>query len=97
MFGVNIILKGSIRGASSDLNGTFSMDNISPNDVLMFSYLGYVDTEVKIGNKNQINIALSPSVDELDELVIVGYGVKKKRNLTGSIASISADEISETT
>ena len=96
LFGVNIILKGSIRGASSDLNGTFSMDNISPNDVLMFSYLGYVDTEVKIGNKNQINIALSPSVDELDELVIVGYGVKKKRNLTGSIASISADEISET-
>ncbi len=96
LFGVNIILKGSIRGASSDLNGIFSMDNISPNDVLMFSYLGYVDTEVEIGNKNEINVALSPSVDELDELVIVGYGVKKKRNLTGSIASISAEEIAET-
>lgn len=96
LFGVNIILKGSIRGVSSDIDGTYIMDNISANDVLMFSYLGYVEKGVKIGNKNKVNVALSPSVDELDELVIVGYGVKKKRNLTGSIASISAEEIAET-
>lgn len=96
LFGVSIILKGSIRGVSSDMDGTYIMDNISANDVLMFSYLGYIEKGVKISDKNKVNVALSPSVDELDELVIVGYGVKKKRNLTGSIASISAEEIAET-
>ena len=76
LFGVNIILKGSIRGVSSDVDGSYIIDNISPSDVLMFSYLGYIEKEVRIGNKNKVNVGLSPSVDELDELVIVGYGVK---------------------
>ncbi|MWW25241.1 SusC/RagA family TonB-linked outer membrane protein [Algibacter lectus] len=95
LFGVNIILKGSIRGVSSDMSGVYSIGDVSPNDVLLFTYLGYVDMELKIGSENEINVALSPAIDELDELVIVGYGVKKKRNLTGSIVSISSDDIGE--
>ena len=95
LFGVNIILKGSIRGVSSTMDGTYSIGDVSPNDVLLFTYLGYVEMELKIGNEKEINVALSPAIDELDELVIVGYGVKKKRNLTGSIVSISSDDISE--
>ncbi|MEO8774151.1 MAG: TonB-dependent receptor [Gelidibacter sp.] len=91
--GVNIIVKGTKNGVSSDLNGDYAIKNVSTETILIFSYLGFTDQEIKIGNNKEINVVLKPSVDELDELVIVGYGTKKKRNLTGSIVSVGSDAI----
>ncbi|WP_308990405.1 TonB-dependent receptor [Mariniflexile litorale] len=93
LFGVNVIVKGTIRGVSSDMDGGYLMDKVSPSDVLIFSFIGYADQEIKIGTQKEINVVLQPSADVLDEMVVVGYGVKKKRNLTGSIVSIGSDEI----
>ncbi|WP_445733368.1 SusC/RagA family TonB-linked outer membrane protein [Mariniflexile sp.] len=95
LFGVNIIVKGTIKGASSGIDGSYTLQNVSPEAVLIFSYLGYTDKEVNVGAKNVINVTMQSSTDELDEMIIIGYGVKKKRNLTGSIVSVSSKEISE--
>ena len=93
LLGVNVIEKGSSNGVSSDMNGDYIIKNISSESILIFSYLGFTDQEIKVGAKKQIDVILQQVVDELDELVIVGYGTKKKRNLTGSIVSVGSDAI----
>ncbi|MBJ7881655.1 SusC/RagA family TonB-linked outer membrane protein [Gelidibacter salicanalis] len=93
LFGVNVIVKGTLNGVSSDLNGNYSIKNVTPENILMFSYMGFTDQEIRIGNTTEINVILIPSVDQLDELVIVGYGTKKKRNLTGAIVSVGSEDI----
>lgn len=96
LFGVNILVKGTIKGVSSDLNGDYVIENLTSENVLVISYIGYADQEIKIGTKQIINVALAPAVGQLDEMVIVGYGKKKKRNLTGSIVSVGSEEIGQT-
>ncbi|OBX26047.1 TonB-linked SusC/RagA family outer membrane protein [Gelidibacter algens] len=93
LFGVNVIVKGTVNGVSSDLNGDYTIKNVTPENILMFSYMGFTDQEIRIGNTTEINVVLTPSVDQLDELVIVGYGTKKKRNLTGAIVSVGSEDI----
>lgn len=95
LLGVNVILKGTSNGVSSDMEGNYRINGVSPGDVLTFSFLGFESEEVVVGAQQEINVSLEPVADELDELVIVGYGRKKKRNLTGSIASVGSEEIAE--
>ncbi len=93
LLGVNVIVKGTSTGVSSDFDGIYTIKNVTPENILIFSYLGFSDQEVKVGNKTEINVILKPTVDQLDELVIIGYGTKKKRNLTGAIVSVGSDAI----
>lgn len=95
MPGVNIIIKGTTKGVSSNFDGTYSIVVLS-KDILVFSFLGYTTQEVPVGNKRNIDIKLSESTQQLDEMVVIGYGAIKKRNLTGSVVSIGNDEISKT-
>ena len=96
LIGVNVILKGTSKGVSTDLDGTYSIGQVDTDAILSFTFLGFEPKEVAIGTQTVIDIALSPVENELDELVIVGYGKKKKRNLTGSIASVGSEEIEKT-
>lgn len=96
LYGVNILLKGSSRGVSSDVNGVYSIVVDSPSDILTFSFVGFETQEIIVGDRNQIDVSLVPSTNFLDELVVVGYGVQKKRNVTGSVVSVGAEEIEET-
>jgi len=96
MPGVNIIIKGTTKGVSSNFDGTYSIDISSTKDVLVFSFLGYTVQEIPVGNKKNINIKLSESTQQLDEMVVIGYGAMKKRNLTGSITSISSRSLENT-
>ncbi len=93
LLGVNVIVKGTTTGVSSDFDGIYTIENLTSENILVFSYLGFSDQEVKVGNKTEINVILKPAVDQLDELVIIGYGTKKKRNLTGAIVSVGSDAI----
>ncbi|MFB9056865.1 SusC/RagA family TonB-linked outer membrane protein [Mariniflexile ostreae] len=95
LYGVNIIVKGTTKGVSSDLNGNYTINNVAPENTLLFSYISYSDQEIKIGLKNNINVLLKPAVDQLEEMVIIGYGTKKKRNLTGSIVSVNSKDIDQ--
>jgi len=96
LVGVNVILKGTSKGVSTDLDGNYTITQLPADAVLSFTFLGFESKEVVVNAQISINVALTPVTSELDELVIVGYGKKKKRNLTGSIASVGSEEIEKT-
>ena len=91
--GVNIHFQGSNIGAISDLTGYYSIYVSSLQGVLRFSFIGYNTEDVQITGRQQINIALNPNVSELNEVVVVGYGTQSKRSVTGSIQSLSTEEL----
>ncbi|UZR99917.1 SusC/RagA family TonB-linked outer membrane protein [Chondrinema litorale] len=92
--GVSIILKGTATGTTTDLNGKFSME-ASQEDVLVFSYIGYVSQEVTVGTKTNFTVTLEEDLEQLEEVIVVGYGTQEKRDVTAAIGSVSAKEISE--
>ncbi len=94
--GVTIVIKGTTTGVASDLDGTFSIDVPSNNTVLQFTSVGYAPQEITVGSRQFLNVAMQSDVTMIEELVVIGYGFKKKRDLTGSISSISASNIEDT-
>ncbi|MDR8393344.1 TonB-dependent receptor [Aliifodinibius sp. S!AR15-10] len=91
--GVNISVKGTTRGTSSNGQGQYSLTVPSLNDTLMFSFIGYETTEVPINGRTNIDVTMQSQAIEGEELVVVGYGEKRKETLTGSIASTSGEDI----
>ena len=92
MPGVSIKIKGKNIQAMTDTNGGFNID-ASLNDILVFSYIGYESTEIKVNSLDPLKIKLSPAVGTLDAVVVIGYGTTTKRNNTGSVTSIGAAQI----
>lgn len=90
--GVSIIVKGTSTGTTTDIDGMYSLQ-VNENDVLQFSYIGFNTQEVTVGNQTSINISLEPDADQLEEVIVVGYGKEKKANLTGSVSTIGSKEI----
>ncbi|HCM59273.1 MAG TPA: TonB-dependent receptor, partial [Bacteroidales bacterium] len=94
--GVTVVIKGTTTGVASDLDGSFTLDVPSGSAVLQFTSVGYASQEVIVGQREIINVAMQSDVTLIEELVVIGYGFKKKRDLTGSISSISASNIEDT-
>lgn len=92
MPGVNIVVKGTSYGATTDINGNYSI-SVAPDGVLIFSYIGYNVVEENVRGRRQINVTLEYSATTLDEAVVIGYGAIRRRDLTGSVASVSGDAI----
>ncbi len=92
--GVSILLKGTTRGTTTDLDGKYSIAAPS-SGVLVFSFIGYNNQEETVGNRTKIDINLVPDVSNLDEVVVIGYGTQKKSQLTGAISSVGNKEIQE--
>ena len=90
--GANVLVKGTTRGATTDINGKFSIE-ANAGDVLTFSYVGYISEDVTVTDQTSINVKLAPDITSLDEIVVVGYGTQKRLEVTGAIASVSSDEI----
>lgn len=91
--GVSVAVKGATNvGTITNVDGKYSI-NAHKNDVLVFSYIGMVSQEVKVGNKTNINITLKEDVSSLDEIVVVGYGTQKRGSLTAAISTVSDKEI----
>lgn len=93
--GVSIVVKGTTRGTSTDAEGEFELNVPSLNDTLQFSFLGFETREVPIAGRTTLNIELQPSVLVGDDVVVVGYGTQTKRDLTGSVGSISDQDIED--
>jgi TonB-linked SusC/RagA family outer membrane protein len=91
--GVIIKIKNKEGGTQTDINGYFELQ-AEKGDILVFSFLGMTTQSIVVGNKNVIDVVLLPNVSELDEVIVVGYGTQRKSDLTGSISSIKAEEIS---
>ena len=94
LIGVSIQQKGTDNGTITDADGRFSLTiRTNADAVLVFSYIGYVSQEIIVGNQQVLNVTLSEDTEQLDEVVVVGYGVQKKSSMTASVASVSVDEI----
>lgn len=89
---VSVQLKNSSTGTVTDDNGDFSI-TVGENSVLVFSFSGYKEQEVAIKGANNFQVVLVPTVKVLDDVVVVGYGTQRKRDLTGSVASVKGDDI----
>lgn len=94
--GVNILVKNTSNGTTTDFDGNYALDNLSASDVIVFSYVGYKTQEITVGNQSTVNVVLVEDAAALDEVVIVGYGTSNKRELTGSVGTIKGDAISTT-
>jgi len=92
LIGVNVIVKGTAVGTSTGFDGDFEIE-APPDGILVFSYIGYQTVEVAIANRAIVNVVLEFEASQLDEVIVVGYGTTKKRDLTGSVASIKAEDI----
>ncbi len=93
--GVNIILQGTGQGTVSDISGDYSIVVPGPDAILVFSSIGYSTEAVTVGNKSVIDVLLKTDVTSLSEIVVVGYGTQKRAEVTGAIASIGAEAITE--
>lgn len=93
VIGVTVSIQGKAIGTITSLDGDYSLENIPANATLIFKIVGMKTVEVPVNNKSVINVTMEDDNQMLDEVVVVGYGTVKKRDLTGSIASIASSEI----
>ncbi|ALI98360.1 SusC/RagA family TonB-linked outer membrane protein [Rufibacter tibetensis] len=92
--GVTVLLKGTSTASPTDVNGVYSIDVPTGNGTLVFSYIGFLPQEVVINNRTTIDVRLGTDAKALDEIVVVGYGTQKRSDITGSVASIPKDRLS---
>ncbi|HTF21800.1 MAG TPA: TonB-dependent receptor [Chryseolinea sp.] len=90
--GVSILEKGTSNGTTSDGSGNFALNVLDQNSILTFSFIGYTTQEVPVGNKTELAVSLQPDITSLEEVVVIGYGVQKKADITGALTSISPKE-----
>jgi len=94
--GVNVVIKGTQKGTTTDANGRFSLTGVPAGATLTFSSIGFVSQDVTVGNRSTIDLSLSSDDRSLSEVVVVGYGTQRKVETTGSIASVKAADIVQT-
>ena len=92
IIGASVIVKGTTEGTITDMNGKFSIKTTA-NSVLIISYVGYTTQEVAVNGRSAITVKLADDTKNLDEVIVIGYGTVKKRDLTGSVASVSGEKL----
>lgn len=94
MIGVNLVEKGTTNGTVTDIDGNFSI-NVSSSATLVVSYIGYMPQEINVRNKSNIVVELKEDTQALDEVVVVGYGTMRKKDLTGAISQVRAEKLTK--
>ena len=95
MIGVSVVVDGTTNGAMTDLDGHFTIQKVPNNGVLKFSYVGYKEQKLPVAGKNTLTVVLQEDAMGLDEVVVVGYGTMKKKDLTGAVASVKPADIEQ--
>ena len=93
LFGVSVLVKGTTNGVLTDISGKYTIQQVSSNAVLVFSYMGYITQETAVGNRSTIDVTISEDTKLLEEVVVVGYGSVKRVNLTGAVEQISGERL----
>lgn len=93
LIGASITIKGTIIGTVTDVNGNYSLSVENSNAVLVFSYIGYTTMEEQVASRQKIDVVLQTSTEGIEEVVVVGYGVQKRVNMTGAVSQINAEEL----
>jgi TonB-linked SusC/RagA family outer membrane protein len=94
--GVSVILKGTQTGVTTDGSGKYSIKITGEKPIINFTFLGYISLEIEVGIQTSINAELKEDVKQMDEVVVIGYGVQKKSDLTGAVASVSSEQLTKT-
>lgn len=91
--GVNVIEKGTTNGTATDIDGRYSLMVNSDEATLVFSFIGYTTQEIVVGGRSTVDVSLAPDTQTLQEVVVVGYGEKKKETITGAVTSVKSADI----
>lgn len=94
IIGASVAVKGSTTGTITDLNGNFTL-RVTPGDVIVVSYIGYVSQEIKTGEQRNVTVTLQEDNLSLDEVVVIGYGIQRKGDLTSSVATVRSDDFNK--
>lgn len=94
LIGVAVNVKGSTVATQTNVDGNFTID-VPANGTLVFSYIGYATKEVAVNNQTKIDVVLSSGLQELEQVVVIGYGTQRKRDVTGSITSIKGEDVAK--
>jgi len=95
LIGATVLEKGTTNGTQADFDGNFSLENVKSDGILVVSYVGFKTVEISINGQSSINVVLEIDSDELEEIVLIGYGSQKKSDLTGSVGKVDADQLAE--
>ena len=95
LIGVNVSVKGMTIGIITDMEGRYQLE-VPANATLLFSYIGYRSQEIAVGNQLSINITMQEDTQNIDEVVVVGYGVQKKETVTGAVSTLKGDDLIKT-
>jgi TonB-linked SusC/RagA family outer membrane protein len=93
--GVNVVVKGTSTGTSTDTNGNYTINVADNGSTLVFSFVGYISQEVEVGTRSVVDLAIESDSKALSEVVVIGYGTAKKSDLTGSVGSVKEAELRE--
>lgn len=93
LMGVSVVVKGTTKGVSTDMDGNYALDNVAKGATLEFSYIGMVTQNIAINGRGTINVQMKDENQQLEEVVVVGYGVQKKSSMTAAVSSVSAKEV----
>ena len=93
--GVNILVKGTLNGMITNVQGEYSIEINNPDAILVFSFMGYVSQEIPVNGQPVINVVLKQDAKSLDEVVVIGYGTQKKINLSGSVDVVTSKQIED--
>ena len=96
LIGVNVMEVGTSNGTVTDINGTYTVNVMSKNPVLKFTYVGFKEKMIEVGNKGILDVSLEEDIEALDEVVIVGFGSQKKASVVGSITNVEPGKLSLT-
>lgn len=91
--GVNVLVRGTTTGTTTDVEGNYTLQVPGGNATLVFSYIGFVSEEIPVNSRSIIDVVLAPDIQQLSEIVVIGYGTVKKSDLTGAVSSVKSDEI----
>ncbi|MDY4039199.1 MAG: carboxypeptidase-like regulatory domain-containing protein [Prevotella sp.] len=94
LIGVSVVVKGQRQGRVTDMDGNYVI-KADPGQTLVFSYVGFTQKELKVGTGGVLDVSMSENAENLDELVVIGYGSVKKRDLTGSVAQLGNDKLKD--
>ena len=93
VIGASVLVQGTTNGTITDVDGKFQLSNVSAKGTLLISYIGYKSQALPVNGKTTFTVVLAEDTETLDEVVVVGYGVQKKVNLTGAVASVKGDAL----
>ncbi len=95
LVGVNVVVQGTRQGTITDVNGEFNLSVPNSNSTLVFSYVGYLEQVVPLEGRTYLNVTMEQDTEQLDEVIVVGYGTQKKVSMTGSVSQIESDDLME--